>query len=518
VQYIRQVGSSDGHATRTPDGFESTLRDYLRERAEETRAVRVGLKGTSEQAAIIARYTDLFTSEQLEALRTAERAEVDDDARERLYRLRATCESGIVATRLAPLHDALQNAELSARVELGDEEIPLRAASARLSVLSSYAEREVLGKRVWDASAALDPIRRELQAAREELRAELSAEPDPIRRNESEKGISLRRLADVVSDAASVMSATYSDLRDRWLDRILGSDRPPVPASYHAPFVYRLAALADVYAKDRSTEVCVTTLRDLGFDLARSGVSADLEDRPQKAPRPAVIPSDPPALVHLITRPLGGLQDYVSLLHEAGHALHFAGCDPALPYAFRKLSRDNALTEVYSYTVQAITREPGWHAAHFGLPAELAAENAEAASFLDAFVFRRNAAKLRFELAYWGRFGTQGGTGNGYAERLTEATGFAYRADRHLADMDADFYCADYLRAAVRSAQLRMFLRAEVGDDWWRSAETGELLRELFARGTRPANEDLAARFGFDAWDTGPLVAELAQAGAMRPA
>lgn len=51
-----------------PDAFEERLRLYLRERAEESRAVRVGEKETSEQAAIVARHADLFTREQLEAL------------------------------------------------------------------------------------------------------------------------------------------------------------------------------------------------------------------------------------------------------------------------------------------------------------------------------------------------------------------------------------------------------------------------------------------------------------------
>ena len=53
-----------------------------------------------------------------------------------------------------------------------------------------------------------------------------------------------------------------------------------------------------------------------------------------------MIPSDPPKIVHLITRAQGGLHDYQAFLHEAGHALHYAGCDPALPYTFRNISRD----------------------------------------------------------------------------------------------------------------------------------------------------------------------------------
>jgi hypothetical protein len=48
-----------------------------------------------------------------------------------------------------------------------------------------------------------------------------------------------------------------------------------------------------------------------------------------------------------------------------------------------------------------------------------------------------------------------------------------------------------------------------VGDGWWRSRETGELLRGLFAEGTRPSTEDIARRLGFEPLDTSPLVAEL---------
>ena len=102
-----------------------------------------------------------------------------------------------------------------------------------------------------------------------------------------------------------------------------------------------------------------------------------------------------------------------------------------------------------------------------------------------------------------------GGTPGGYSERLLAATGFRYPTENYLSDMDSGFYTADYLRAWVRSAQLRQRLRTDVGEDWWRSPETGELLRELFREGTRPSSEEVAARIGFDPLDTGPLVAEL---------
>lgn len=493
----------------TTADYENALQRYLYERSEEARAVWVGEKETSEQAAIVARYAELFTRRQLEALREAEEG-ASADERERLYRLRKTCEGGIIAAELAEREDALENAVLAARLTFRGEEMPLRAAQARLAVLDDYAEREELGDLHADRSAELNPERLDLLRANEELEADLSGEADPVARSEQQKAISLRRLEPVLAAAGEGFAPAWERLRATWFDRLLGPGRDDLPTSHHTAYMRRLSPLEPTYTKERATEVCMQTLAALGFDLENEpNVKLDLDDRLQKNPRACVIASDPPRVVHLITRAQGGLHDYQAFLHEAGHALHYAGCDPSLPYTFRRLARDHALTEIYSYIVEAISREPGWHAEHFGLSDEEAAANAEATTFLEAFLYRRYTAKLQFELDFWGRFAGDGGTPAGYAERLTAATGVRYRPDAFLSDMDAGFYSADYLRAWIRSAQLREHLVREVGEDWWRRPETGERLRALFFEGTRPSTEEIAERLGYDPLDTRPLLAEL---------
>ena len=496
-------------AVRTPAEYEERLSRYLFERSEESRAVRVGEKETSEQAAIVERYADLFTREQLETLRDAE-ASAPADERELLYRLRKTCEGGIVAAELAARADELENRILAARVTWGGEELPLRTAQAKLAVLPAYADRDELGSLYNAENATFNDERRDLLTAYDEREGELSGITDTIERNAEEKGISLHELEHVLDAASRATTAAYERLRGHWFERLLGPDRDEVPTSNHTSYLRRLSPLEATYTKERSVPVCVETLRQLGFDIERErGIRLDLDDRPQKSPRACVIASDPPSVVHLITRAQGGLHDYQAFLHEAGHALHYAGVDPGLPYTFRKLSRDHALTEIYSYILEAISREPGWHAEHFGLSDAEAAENAEATVFLEALLFRRYAAKLQFELAFWERFPRDGGTSDGYSERLTAATGIRYPSENFLTDMDAGFYSADYLRAWIRTAQLRAHLIAEVGADWWRRPETGERLRALFREGTRPTSEEIAERIGYEPLDTAPLVHEL---------
>jgi hypothetical protein len=496
-------------AVRTPAEYEERLSRYLFERSEEGRAVRVGEKETSEQAAIVERYRDLFSGAQLDVLREAEES-AGGDGRELLYRLRKTCESGLVAAELAAREDELENRILAARVPWRGEELPLRTAQAKLAVLSAYAERDELGELANDINAGFNADRLELLAAGEALEAELSGEPDAIARNAEEKGISLVELERALDATARSSAAAYARLRERWFEKLLGPDREEVPTSNHTSYLRRLSPLEATYTKERAVEVCIATLTALGLDLEETpGIRLDLDDRPQKSPRACVIASDPPSVVHLITRAQGGLHDYQAFLHEAGHALHYASVEPGLPYTFRKLSRDHALTEIYSYIVEAISREPGWHAAHFGLGDEQAAENAEATIFLESLLFRRYTAKLQFELEFWGRYRRDGGTPGGYSERLTEATGIRYPAQNYLSDMDSGFYSADYLRAWIRSAQLREHLIRDVGEDWWRSPETGKRLRELWREGTRPTSEEVAARLGYEPFDTGPLLHEL---------
>lgn len=495
--------------TLDAESYEEHFAEYVFERSEEGRAVRVGEKETSEQAAIVARYRYLFTRDQLTVL-TAAQEDASGTERERLFRLRESCQEGLIARELAERFDALENAVLATTVDLAGDAVPLRAAQAQLAVIDDYSQRDALGDRIAVASAELNDQRLDLWRDGERLESELSERADPIARSSELKGVVLTVLAEAVERASAELGAVFSRERSYWLDRILG-EHEDEPSSAHVSYIRRLSPLAETYSKECSVPVCLQTLAELGCELESSGrIRLDLEDRPQKNPRACVIASRPPEVVHLITRAQGGLADYEAFLHEAGHALHYAGCDATLPYTFRRLARDHALTEIYSFAVDSIARQPGWHARHFALDAVEARENARAAAFVELLLFRRYVAKLRYELRLWSDFDNATAYSEVYADKVSGAIGFRYPPSGYLEDMDAGFYSADYLRAWVRAAQVRCHLRETVGSDWWCRRETGAFLRELFREGTQPTSEEIAGRLGFDPLDTRPLVEELA--------
>ena len=309
-----------------------------------------------------------------------------------------------------------------------------------------------------EASAGFNDDRLELVRASAALEAELSGEPDHVAAQRGGEG----RLA--ARAGAGARRGERGD--DGRLDTPPGHagssgcsarSATEVPNSSHVSYMRRLSPLDGIYTKERCVEVCLETLDRLGFALGdEPNIRLDLDDRPQKSPRACVIASDPPAVVHLITRAQGGLHDYQAFLHEAGHALHYAGCDPELPYTFRKISRDHALTEIYSYILEAISREPAWHAEHFGLSDTEAARERGG----DRRSWRRCSSAATPPSSRSSSTSGRGSTRTAGRRTATRSgsrsrPAIHYRPDAYLSDMDSGFYSADYLRAWIRAAQLR---------------------------------------------------------------
>ena len=406
------------------------------------------------------------------------------DERELLFRLRKTCEGGLIANELTEAEDELENRLLAdARVvrrrraaaanragEAGRAAVVRRPRGARTRSRRRRASRSIpTGSSCSRVAMRSPPSFRGSPAPSSGTRTRRGSRSASCPRRSSGRAshstAATRLCARSGSTACSAPSAQM------------------VPTSAHSAYVRRLSPLEATYTKERATAVCLETLQALGFDLAaQPNIRLDLDDRPQKSPRACVIASDPPKVVHLITRAQGGLHDYQAFLHEAGHALHYGGCDPSLP---TPSGGSPATTRSPRSTRTSSRRSPRSRrgtSSTSGCPPRRRARTP-----------RRRCSSRRSCSAATRRSCVSSSTSGrasqrtaarptGYADRLTAATGYRYRPEGHLGDMDEGFYSADYLRAWIRSAQLRSHLVAEVGDDWWRNPATGDLLRACSAR------------------------------------
>ena len=258
--------------------------------------------------------------------------------------------------------------------------------------------------------------------------------------------------------------------------------------------LFRAVEWDSEFPADRMLRALQGTLADLGIDLrAQQNVHLDLEQRPGKDPRAFCAPIEVPERVMLVIQPIGGLDDWRALFHEAGHTEHFAHVDPARSIEAKRFG-DAAVTEGWATLFENLVREPAWldRRLDVGRPRRLASEGA----VIDLYFTRRYCAKLLYELEFY-RAPEPGEMRGRYIELLGDAIKIEPTPANYLSDIDAGFYVTEYLRSWAFEAQLRDFLRTEFGNAWFTRREAGELLRELWSEGQeRRADEMLAELTG----------------------
>lgn len=230
------------------------------------------------------------------------------------------------------------------------------------------------------------------------------------------------------------------------------------------------------------------TLADLGVDLrAQENVELDVEQREKKTPRAFCSPIEVPQRVVLVIQPIGGVDDWRALFHEAGHTEHFAHTRADLSVEERRLG-DYAVTEGWAMLMEHLVQDAAWLSRRLDVPrpGEFVAESAIGLLYM----VRRYCAKLLYELELH-EADEPAALQRRYVEILGDALGIEPSPTDYLADVDSGFYCTEYLRAWAFEAQLKRFLREKFGSAWFTRRDAGSLLRELWSEGQRPTADEI---------------------------
>ncbi|HEY6331789.1 MAG TPA: hypothetical protein VI756_20850 [Blastocatellia bacterium] len=251
------------------------------------------------------------------------------------------------------------------------------------------------------------------------------------------------------------------------------------------------------------------TMEGLGINTERqNNIVIDDEARPHKAPRAFCAPIRVPDDVRLVIRPFGGQADYISFLHEGGHAQHYGWTSAALPSEF-KYTGDPALTETYAFLFNHLPSDALWLEEFLGF--------GDWGGFIRSsmltrlFTVRRYAGKFIFEMKLHSGAAAAGTAGR-YADLLTDATRFKTSEAEYLFDLDDGFYSAGYLRAWAFEVGLREYVTTRYGRRWWSNRRAGTFLREIWETGDRYNADEMAAQIGIGPIDFDLLTGDFLKA------
>lgn len=482
------------------------IRESTYEIQTESRLVYSGLKREQDIAGVLERYDWLYNLETVRQTEEAYGAETDPENKERLRRVYYYLLEGYIGQKTAPLEDALVSFEADASVEVNGESIPYHDVPVLIASERDFEGRNRLREASLGVVEETNPRRLEI------LRTTLAALADEFGHgryadyNAEKKQIDYGLLRSRMDGFLAETEETYAALMDKWVEETTGRRLGEI-GSHHFPYVSRMPQYDVYFPRDMLLGAYERTLLGMGLDPAsQSNIHIDTAERATKNPRARCYAPDPPDEVHLLIKPVGGLEDYMAFFHEAGHAQHFGNEDPALDYVERAVSTSNALTEIYSFLLEHLTQNPAWLTRVVGLPEETARRAAFQAELAELFLVRRYAAKLAYELDFFEDPLEEDRNRQLYATTLSGATRFAYTPQNYLNDMDPGYYSADYLRAWITEAMLRRHLEDAYGQDWFTRTEAGELLRGLWATGEKQENEDVACAIGCEPYDTSYLI------------
>lgn len=306
-------------------------------------------------------------------------------------------------------------------------------------------------------------------------------------------------LGGLVAECAAFLSDTRS-MWDETLPYFLRASlgiKPSEATRADALALLRASEYDFAFPGGALTESVRRQLQEMGLDPDAGGrITYDVGDRPGKRSRAFCAPTRVPQEVYLVLRPHGGQSDYTTLLHEAGHALHFANVRADYPFEFRWLG-DNSVTESYAMLFDHRMEDPGWLLRYTELGKPKLQGYLRMAGFEELHYLRRYCAKLIYEVQAYGNDARMRDLPDIYVDTLTRATTFQYRTADAFVDFDPRYYSTRYLRAWQLQSLLNESLVARFDADWYRNPAVGPwLVHELWAEGQRETAEEIAARVG----------------------
>ena len=481
--------------------MESLSREYY--------LAHAGLKPTAELQPIYDRYGAILGTEALELAREAYAGSPEGSEDKRSARLLLDWQVESRASRELAAHDEREIAwESTATVHVSDgRTIPYQRAAIEIANATERAERLAIDEaRAGLVQRELAPLRRDRLQRERDIVESLGIGDGYLASFEALSGIDLAALAAQCARFLRDTQAMWDETLPAFLKRGLGI-APAEATRADALALLRLPAFDAGFPAARMEPAVRGQMAEMGIEPTANGrITYDTGERAGKRSRAFCAPVRVPHEVYLVLRPHGGQTDWRTLLHELGHALHFAHTRDDLAFEFRWMG-DNSVTESYAMLLDHLMQDRGWLVRYTELGRARVPEFLRAAGFEELHFLRRYCAKLIYETQLYGGQVGWDALPDLYVETLSAATTFRYRAADAFVDVDPRFYSARYLRAWQLQAVITETLVERFDEDWFRNPKAGPWITgQLFGEGQRELAHELSERVTTKQLSFDPLV------------
>lgn len=482
---------------------------FMQEISREYYLAHSGQKATAELQPVYARHASILGPDALALTLDAFRGAPPDSEARRAARLMADWQAESQSARqLAPLDEREIAWEGSAIVTVNDaRQIEFERVAIEMANAASRDERHAIeAARAGLVSRELSPMRRERFQRERDITEQLGLAPDYNATFELLSGLSLSELATQCAQFLRDTQALWDEVLPEFAKRVLGMSASSVTRA-DALALFRAREFDGGFPASRMEESIRRQVREMGVDpLAAGRITFDTGEREGKRSRAFCSPVRVPDEVYLVLRPHGGQSDWNTLLHELGHALHFAYMRPDLAFEYRWLG-DNSITEGYAMLFDHLMQDSGWLERYTELGRSTLPAFLRAHGFQELHFVRRYSAKLIYEIELYGGRVSWDTLPDLYVEQLTAATTFRYDPADAFVDVDPRYYAARYLRAWQLQALITETLVERYDVDWWRNPRAGPwICSALFGEGQRELAHEQAQRVAGKPLSFGPIV------------
>lgn len=482
--------------------IEKQLSRFIYELENEDRLVRVGLKDKLESSKIYKKYKSLFTKEVLKQIREqAKKAKGEN--KEVLERVYFTIASSVIGLETAEREDKIKTYFANAKVEIGSETVHYFELGPRISKEPIFVKREEYDRAASKVVEKINSQEKELLLSEIALLKNLGF-AGYVDYFSSAKNFDYGNFYKIVAKLIRDTDKTWQKTIGQVSKEVLLRPFKKI-LSCHMAYLRSLSMFDSFYPSQKVVSTFEDNCKALGISSLLNQIKIDEKDRPKKNPRAVCYWPDPPKEVHLVIKPIGGEQDFEAMFHEGGHALHGASISTTLPFAFRVLSRSNALSEAYAFVLEDLVFNPHWLTRYMNVSAHSGAKIQKQAYFVNLMMLRRYLAKYAYEYELFSTKTFAPGP-KLYKKNLDKITGFVHKEINWLVDMDSGFYSAEYLRAWLGAAQIKDYLEKKFGVRWFLEPKAGQFLRELYKDGVKYELEEVVKRLSYKPLDVSYLL------------